>query len=155
MRLISLRPAVNGTQGNDDTLNATFLIAAAINAHGSIALQAVYDGKPAPGVRAEFSLGPSGELMQRCYQTGTSETGTAAAVGTGVYRKEPLDMLFLAECLTRAFGPITPALFRVGGPAKRGQRRLEAVGEQYDRKRLRMLHEAFNLYLLAYEERLI
>ena len=138
----------------EGNLNPAFLIASAIKGNGCIVLQAVFNGKPDPGLRAEFSLGPSGDIMQRCFQSDDAEHG-ATVLSAGLYRKEPLDMLFLAECLTHTFGPITPSLFRVTGPERGGQRRLKETGGQTDRKRLRMLHEAFNLYLLAYEERLV
>lgn len=151
---MSTPPALHGIGSTEGGLNPAFLIASTIQGNGCIVLQAVFDGKPDPELRAEFSLGPAGDFMQRCIQAGTDAQGTPVPLA-GVYGKEPLDMRFLAECLTHALGALTPALFRVSALARGGRRRLEEEGSLADRRRLRLLHEAFNLYLLAYEERLV
>ena len=69
--------------------------------------------------------------------------------------RKPLDMVLLAGCLTYAFRELTPPLFRMAAPTPEEPRRLLWPGEQNDHARLRLLHDAFNIYLLAYEEHLV
>ncbi len=121
------------------------LVASAVNPEGNIDL-AVGDGQ---GGRAEFYIGPEGELYQRRYW----QSPTQRFRHVVVHRRggeEPLDMAFFAACLSGTLGEHTPELFRLERSG-----RLVLQGAERDGERLRILRDAFNIYLLAYEERLV
>ena len=126
-------------------LHPVFLIAAAINDDGHIALPAA-TGAALPLGRAEFGPDATGALVQR----------VAPAVGSrGAW--EPLDMAFFARCLGLAFGALTPALFAVrgvGGPASLHSR-LARPDAASDEARFRIIRSAFLAHMAAYEERLV
>lgn len=133
----------------EHALNPVLLIAATINDRGNIDLCAVEDGRALPNVRVEFLLGGRGEILQRRYREDESGVGYARPAGAAA----PMDSLLLAEGLTRAFGEDTPEPFRISGEPGHGCRRLANPG--LGPERLGMLHAAFAIQLLAYEEHLL
>lgn len=142
---------VFGPRRSDPAARSIFLLACTINSLGAMDLPAFVNGKQDGTLRAEFNLGANGEITQRCYRAAASERSTVSIVPPSVPRGA-LDMVFLAECLSGVFGFLTPPLFRM---AVGSNRQLLYQGPTFDRQRLRLLHDAFSLYLLAYEERLI
>lgn len=134
-------------------MNPGMLIAAAINPAGNLDLAAFEAGRTEAGARVEFCLDSEGEVFQRRYWTACTEPFGEVVARVG--EAEPLDMIFLAECLTHTFGEHTPLLFRLAEPSSRKRPRLALPGAARDRERIQLLHDAFSLYLLAYEEHLI
>jgi hypothetical protein len=133
----------------EHALNPVLLIAATINDRGNIDLCAVEDGRPLPHVRMEFFLGGRGEILQRRYREDAFDGTYERPAGLA----EPMDLLFLAEGLTQALGTAIPEPFRVDGGPGLERRRLAHPGR--NRERLSMLHTAFAIQLLAYEEHLL
>ena len=136
-------------------MTPAFLIAAAINLSGSIDLPLVHDGQAEIYARVAFSLGREGEMIQQRYWISPPQPDHLPMILRRGER-EPLDMLLLAACLTYVFRERTPSLFRLAESGGRGlPPRLCLPGEQNDHARRRLLHDAFNIYLLAYEEHLV
>lgn len=132
----------------------TLLIAATINAEGNIDLSAVENGVVDPETRVEFYPGSEGGIYQCRYRvTPSSPCRPAATERTGV--EEPLNMVFFAECLTHTYGKLTPCLFRLKRREESEARQFTLQGEGSDRERLKLLYDAFNIYLIAFEECLI
>lgn len=115
-------------------LDPSFLIAATINADGDIELPDARE----EGARIWFCLDEVGGIQQR-------RSG----------RIEPLDMLLLAESLTRLLGENTPQLFELRASEDGATLHLSSAGAEFDRARLRLLQNAFAVYLTVYEERLV
>lgn len=136
------------------SLNPALLIASAINTQGNIDLCAVEDGRARRGARVELCLDGQGRILQRRYWADASDpSGRIDSVRRG--RSEPLDMMLLAAGLEHVFGPATPPLFRLTRRSGNGPRQLAHPGKECDRERMRILHDAFAIQLLAYEERLV
>lgn len=135
-------------------LNDAFLLAATINMSGNIDLVSVREGWVETHARVAFMVGGEGEILQQRYLISPPERNSQATV-LRKSKQEPLDMVYLAECLEYALGELTPTLFKLAKTGSDGQQRLLLVGEHYDRARMRLLHNAFNIYLLAYEEQLV
>ena len=133
--------------GRPQPLIPAFLIAASINAEGNIDLAARDDGGEGHA-RIEFGLGREGEVFQRRYRIG-------AAGRLWSDEPEPLDMVALAESLAYTFGADVPPLFRLAAPEAGRPCRLALPGGERDRERLKVLYDAFSIYLLAYEEHLV
>ena len=131
-------------------LNATFLIASAINADGKVELPAVQDGVPIALVRAYFSIAAGGRLVQQVMPR-------ALAPGSSRRDEAPLDMTFFARCLCRRFGELTPDIFTLRGFAATGgfKGNLLLTDAASEDARQRALRNAFLVHLTAYEERLI
>ncbi len=133
-------------------LNPALLIAAAINREGNIDLCMVENGSAVPRAGIEFCLGEDGEIYQRRYWTVEGEDGVADVCQGPA---EPLDMIDLAMGLNHAFGPHAPVLFHLRPGTPGGRPRLAFPGPVSDRARLKILHDAFTIQLIAYEEHLI
>lgn len=131
-----------------------FLIAATINLSGDIDLAVVSDGQVEMYARVRFKLGSGGEVLQQRYWISPSYSFNQVMV-LRQGEQEPLDMVFFAECLTYALGDLTPPLFQLVESRPGGPPRLLLSGAQNDRARLRLLQNAFHIYLLAYAERLV
>ena len=131
-------------------LNATFLIASAINTDGQVELPAVQESIPSALARALFETDEVGSFVQRVVPRGA---GATAHLGS----REPLDMTFFARCLCCRFGELTPALFSIRGHSVTGRYRgrLLHTDPASDEARRRALRNAFLVHLSAYEERLI
>lgn len=132
----------------------TLLIAATINEDGNIDLPAVENGVVEPETRVEFYPGSEGEMYQRRYRVAASRP-CRSAVADRRGAEEPLNMVFFAECLTHTFGELTPCLFRLEKREASATRQFILGDEDSDRERLRVIHDAFNIYLIAYEECLV
>ena len=128
-------------------LNPTFLLASTINADGCIELPIVEEALPFPVATALFWPGEDGAFVQRIASVFSPAIASPSEA-------TPLDMVFLGRCLSSTLGGLTPELFRVeeGGPGCVRLVRTNAAAEQV---RVRMLRDAFTLYLAAYEERLV
>ena len=123
-------------QGPD--LNPAMLIASAINGRGNIELPEA-DSETAGSVRRiEYCLEGDGEIVRQ---------------DQGAVR--PLNMTEFAAALSRRLGPVTPALFRVATSTSDASPELALPGKAHDEMRMKTLRDAFSIYLVAYEERLI
>lgn len=158
-------------------LNPAMLIASTINMRGNIDLPLVEIGAVECGAGVEFGICGDGEIVQQRYRvdqfgdTRGSEirrgggplrdqrppVGALNGSGAGVRRSdpEPLDMVLLASGLTYLLEAHTPPLFRLTSSSKRGRMQLACAGSAFDHRRIRLLHDAFAIHLLAYEERLV
>lgn len=146
----SVMASDEGSRTGPPEMRPAFLIAATINAKGNIDLATVRNGRVDAQARVEFSLGREGEVFQQRYWIEPSaprEEPEERRRG----EREPIDMKFLAECLQGTLRELTPPLFRLTAPRAGAPRRFCASGEENDRARLRLLHDAFSLYLVAYE----
>jgi hypothetical protein len=127
-------------------LTPAFLLAAAINEQGYIALPAVVGGATFPVAQAHFAPDDRGGFVQR----------VTPAVGSDE-RWKPLDMAFFARCLGLALGAVTPGIFAVRGigAAVHSHGRLARRDPASEEERLRALRSAFLIHLAAYEERVV
>lgn len=166
-----LRPADAGL------LNPAMLIAATINSRGNIDLPLVENGALTTCAGVEFGICGDGEVVQQRYRVdqlgatrGDDIRGLAGASqgarsrlddsterGAAVRRfdPEPMDMVLLASGLAHLLERHTPSLFRLSTDPGGGRVRLACTGEAFDHRRIRLLHDAFAIHLLAYEERLV
>ncbi len=118
-------------------LNATILIASAINGEGNLDLLDPDMGSNGTLRRIEFCLDGEGGFFAR---RGDEHL--------------PFDHLMLARCITETFGDFTPPLFHLEADAD-GSPSLWLSDPEHDQRRIQLLYDAFSLYLIAYEERLI
>ena len=131
----------------ENGLHPAFLIASAMSGDGHLDLELPMPRGMTEAVRVEFSLGPIGEVLQRPYVTGPTGRRPLSVPE----RRQTVDWVTLAECLEQAFGKLTPEIFRLDGSFPRGDRPFIHQGAAAARERLRLVHAAFNLYLMAYE----
>ena len=160
-------------------LNPAMLIAATINTRGNIDLPMVENGAVAAGAGVEFGICGDGEVVQQGYRVDRSSESRgsssdirgmngewhgvrgpveALAESDRAVRRldpEPLDMILLASGLTHVLERHTPPLFRLKSDSGGGRIRLACEGEAFDHRRIRLLHDAFAIHILAYEERLV
>lgn len=130
-------------------LNPTLLIAATIDDDGQIVLPAAQQGIASALVKAYFSIGEHGRLVQHVAPQGAPGAGTKPGGA-------PLDMTFFAACLSRQFGELTPSLFALRGFAATGgvHGKLLHADDAAERERYRILRNAFLVHLAAHEDRL-
>lgn len=129
------------------------LLAAAINAEGNIDLPAVRNGCVEPESRVEFSLKPTGEMVQRQNWISTTSIDGSPATIVIPGDQESMDMIFFAECLEHELGHLTPSLFRLTERQQGRRRQFVASDEEGDRGRMKLLHDAFSIHLIASAER--
>ncbi|HEX7071096.1 MAG TPA: hypothetical protein VF190_09835 [Rhodothermales bacterium] len=117
-------------------LNATLLLASTINEDGNMELpERGDDGRL---VTAIYELDGEGNLQRR-------RDGVRAE----------FDMLAFSESLNLLFGDNTPALFRLHTAGDGNGIDHTLADEASDRLRHETIRNAFNVYLMAYEERLV
>lgn len=118
-------------------LNSAMLIASAINADGNLELIDAEAAERGEQATVEFCLDGEGGLYRRSAQGAL-----------------PLDLNFLARSLSLTFGSLTPTVFHLDGE-RPGEMSFRFQGEDQDRRRMQLLHDAFSVYLIAFEERLV
>lgn len=140
-------------------LNQALLLAATIDAEGNFNLAGASDGAGRPDARVAFCIRGDGTLCRlddglapRRTQTGVARTLLDAV------RKDThadADMSLFAECLAHTLGEQTPPLFRLAPESKGRSSRFSLDSTEDDARRLQLVHDAYNIYLVLYEERLV
>lgn len=121
--------------GPHRTLDAALLIASAMNASGELELP---DARGASDGVVCFLPDGEGRLLQREGQTA-----------------RPADLRVLAAGLQHLFGTLTPPLFQFAEARSASLPRFAMEGREADQERVRLLHRAFSIFLLAFEEALV
>ncbi len=129
-------------------LSPAFLLAATIDGRGQMNLDVPPSMRTPSEARLLVSLDGMGEPVERRVGIEAEARLPQEAAAWG-----PLDWRFFAECLASTFGRLTPERFRLTGSEGGRSFLRDAPEDQTGRERL--LHTAFSLHLVAYEERLV